>query len=45
MVKCLLLCGKSVKVKGKKEIQGEEQKIVRWAVDKKEDWGREKKCR
>jgi len=28
--------------KGKKEIQGDKIKRIRWAADKKEDWGREK---
>jgi len=28
--------------KGKKEIQGDEIERIRWAVDEKEDWGREK---
>jgi len=35
------LCGKTVKIKGKKETREDEKKIVRWAVDEKEDWGRE----
>jgi len=40
-MKCPLLCGKAVKIKGKKEIREDEKKIVRWAVDEKKDWGRE----
>ena len=36
------LCGKAVRIKGKKKIREDEKKIIRWAVDKKEDWGREK---
>ena len=43
MTRCLPLCGKTVKIKGKKEIREDKKKIVRWAVDEKEDWGREKK--
>ena len=41
IMKCPLLCGKAVKIKGKKEIREDEKKIVRWAVDEKKDWGRE----
>jgi len=41
MTRCPPLCGKAVKIKGKKEIREDEKKIVRWAVDEKEDWGRE----
>jgi len=41
MTRCPPLCGKTVKIKGKKEIREDEKKIVRWAVDEKEDWGRE----
>jgi len=41
MMRCLPLCGKMVKIKGKKEIRENEKKIVRWAADEKEDWGRE----
>jgi len=37
------LCGKVVRIKGKKEARKDERKIVRWVADKKEDWGREKK--
>ena len=40
-MKCPLLCGKAVKIKGKKEIREDEKKIVRWEVDEKKDWGRE----
>jgi len=42
MTRCPPLCSKAVKVKGKKEIREDKKKIVRWAVDKKEDWGQEK---
>ena len=41
MMRCPPLCGKTVKIKGKKEIREDEKKIIRWAVDEKEDWGRE----
>ena len=41
MMRCPPLCSKAVKVKGKKEIREDKKKIVRWAVDKKEDWGQE----
>jgi len=47
MMRCLPLCG-GVKVKeedkkkrGKRVVTLEEEKIVRWAIDNKEDWGRE----
>ena len=39
MTRCPPLCGKVVKIKGKKEIREDKKKIVRWAVDEKEDWG------
>jgi len=42
MTRCPPLCGKVVRIKRKKEIREDEKKIVRWAVDEKEDWGREK---
>jgi len=35
------LCGKTVRIKGKKEMREDEKKIVRWAIDEKEDWGQE----
>jgi len=41
MTRCPPLCGKVMKIKGKKEIREDEKRIVRWAVDEKEDWGRE----
>ena len=41
MMRCPPLCGKAVKIKGKKKARENERKIVRWAVDEKEDWGRE----
>jgi len=42
MTRCPPLCGKAVKIKGKKEMREDERKIVRWAVDEKEDWERKK---
>jgi len=42
MTRCSLLCRKAVKIKEKKEMREDEKKIVRWAVDEKENWGREK---
>jgi len=41
MMRCPLLCRRTVRIKGKKETREDEKKIVRWAVDEKEDWGRE----
>ena len=41
MTRCPPLCGKVVRIKGKKELREDEKKIVRWAVDEKEDWRRE----
>jgi len=41
MTRCPPLCRKTVKIKGKKEIREDEKKIVKWAVDEKEDWGKE----
>jgi len=43
MMRCPPLCGRIVRIKGKKEAREDEKKIVRWAVDEKEDWGREEK--
>jgi len=40
MTRCPPLCGRTVRIKGKNETREDEKKIVRWAVDKKEDWGR-----
>jgi len=45
MMRFPLLCG-GVKIKEKKKrekrvVTLEEEKIVRWAIDNKEDWGRE----
>jgi len=41
MTRCPPLYRKVVKIKEKKEIKEDEKKIVRWAVDEKEDWERE----
>ena len=47
MTRCLSLCGrvrikeKERKKKGKRVVTLEKEKIVRWAIDDKEDWGRE----
>ena len=47
MTRCPLLCGRNTKLKeekGRKRVKRvvtlEEEKMVRWAVDNKEDWGR-----
>ena len=51
MTRCPPLCrenkGKAEKraKKGKRMVTLEEEKIVRWAVDDKEDWGREEKVK
>ena len=47
MMRCPPLCGgvklkkKERKKKEKRVITLEEEKIIRWAIDNKEDWGRE----
>jgi len=48
MMRCPPLCGRNTRPKekkGRKEVKRmvtlEEEKMVRWAVDDKEDWGRE----
>ena len=45
MTRCLLLCGRSMKKKedrkGKRVATLEEEKIIRWAIDNKEDWEKE----
>jgi len=52
MMRCLPICGQYTgkkemgleikrRRKGKKEIQGDEIERIRWAMDEKEDWGRE----
>ena len=43
MTRCPPLCGKVVRIKGKKETREDEKKIVRWAVDEKEDWEERRK--
>ena len=45
MTRCPPLCGKAVRIKGKKEIREDEKKIIKWAVDKKEEWGREEEIK
>ena len=44
IMRCLPLCGKNVKIqeRRKKGIRKDEQKMVRWTVNKKKDWRREK---
>jgi len=49
MTKCSLLCGRNTKLekgqeakKGKRVVILEEEKIVRWAMEDKEDWERDK---
>jgi len=48
MTRCLPLCGrvktkrKEKKKRGRRVMTIEEEKIVRWAMDDKEDWEREK---
>jgi len=50
MIKYSPLCGRTGQKKeerkvekGKRIVTLEKEKIVRWAIDNKEDWGREKK--
>jgi len=50
MTRCPLLCGRNIKLekeqkvkKRKRIVMLEEEKIVRWAIDDKEDWRREEK--
>jgi len=45
MTRCLPLCGRrsQTKEKVKRVVTLEEEKIVRWAIDNKEDWEKEKK--
>jgi len=50
MTRCSLLCRRNTKLKEEKRIKKgkrvatlEEENIVRWAVDNKEDWGKEEK--
>ena len=37
MMRCPSLCEKAVRIKRKKEIREDEKKIIRWAVDEKEN--------
>jgi len=41
MTKCPPLCGRKKKEKIKRVATEEEEKIVQWAIDDKEDWGKE----
>ena len=43
MMRCPPLCGgkSQKKEKGKRVVTEEEEKIVHWIIDDKEDWGRE----
>ena len=48
MTRCPSLCGRNTNLekgqkakKGKRVVTLEEEKIVRWVVDNKKDWGRE----
>jgi len=49
MTRCLPLCGRvkvkeeDKKKKGKRVVTLEEERIVRWVIDNKENWGREEK--
>jgi len=45
ITRCSPLCRKAVEIRGRKEIREDEKKIIRWAVDKKEDWEREKEIK
>jgi len=52
MTRCPPLCGRNTRLKEKKVrkrvkrvVTLEEEKIVRWAVDDKEDWGREEEVK
>ena len=48
MMRCSLLCGRNTKLekgqkakKGKRVVTLEEEKMVRWAMEDKEDWERD----
>ena len=52
MTRYLLLCGRNTRLKEekmrkrvKRVVTLEEEKIVRWVVDDKEDWGREEEVK
>jgi len=52
MTRCPPLCRRNMKLeerqkvkKGKRVVTLEEEKIVRWAIDNKEDWGREEEVK
>ena len=49
MIKCLSLYGRAILKKKEKKVKREKrivtlekEKIIRWAIDDKENWGREK---
>jgi len=45
--RCLPLCGRKSQKKErvKRVVTLEEEKIIRWAIDNREDWGKEKEIR
>jgi len=43
MTRCSPLCGNAVRIKGKKEIRENKKRIVKWAVNEKENWEKEEK--
>jgi len=52
MMRCLLLCRRNIKLKEEKKarrikrvVTTEEEKIVRWAINEKEDWRREEEVK
>ena len=52
MMRCLPLCGKAALKKEKKKVKKrkrvvtlEKERIVRWAIDNKEDWGKEEEIK
>jgi len=51
ITRCLPLCGRvkmkreEKKKRGRRVVTIEEEKIVRWAINDKEDWGREKEIK
>jgi len=45
MTRCPPLCRKTVKIIGKKETREDKRKIVKWAVDEKEDWRQEEEMK
>jgi len=52
MTRCLPLCSRAVLKKKEKKVKREkrvvnleEERIVRWAIDNKEDWGRKEEIK